>query len=66
MLTEGSDTGQHSFRRNPTESLVATFGRVIRVDPMLLSTTLSDQFMDLVRSSQRFHICNQIIAAHLL
>ena len=66
MLTEGSDTGQHSFRRNPTKSLVATFGRVIRIDPMLLSTILSDQFMDLVGASQQFDICKQIIAAHLL
>ena len=28
MLIGGSGTGQHSFDRNPTESLVAAFGRV--------------------------------------
>lgn len=46
MLTEGSGTGQH----NPTESLVATFGRVIRIDQMRRSMALSDHFMDLVRA----------------
>lgn len=66
MLTEGSDTEQHSFRHNPTESLVATFGRVIRIDPMLLSMGLSDQFMDLVTALQLFHTSNQIHVAHLL
>ena len=66
MLTEGSKTGQHSFRRNPTESLVATFGRVIHIGPMLRSMALSDQFMDLVKILRLLDICNQITAAHLL
>ena len=66
MLTEGSGIGQHSFRRNPTESLVATFCRVIRIDPMLYSMALSDQFMDLVGALRPLDICNQITAAHLL
>lgn len=66
MLIEDSDTGQHSSHHSPTESLVATLGRVIPIDPMRLSRALSDQFMDLVRALRQLDICNQIIAAHLL
>ena len=66
MLTEGSGIGQHSFDRNPTESLVAVFGRVIRIDPMRYSMALSDQLMDLVRNLRLLDICKQIVAAQSL
>lgn len=35
MLTECSDTEQHSFRHNPAGSLLEIIGRGIRIDRML-------------------------------